>query len=159
MIENIDSLFKQLTHGVYVIGVSNNERQNAFTAAWVMQVSHAPPLLAISINPAHYSYQLLKSSNICTVNILANHQFYLAEHFGQSNPNKMSNHQWQQDQTGAPILSSSLAYFDCQVINYTEAGDHVIAVCRVVSAAQLCKGNPLLYTQTGDLDGSSTLYD
>lgn len=159
MIENIDSLFKQLTHGVYVIGVKDHERQNAFTAAWVMQVSHAPPLLAVSINPDHYSYQLLKNSNLCTINILADHQIALAEHFGRSNPDKMSTHQWQQDQTGAPILSSSLAYFDCQVIDYTEAGDHVIAVCKVLSAAQLSKGKPLLYSQTGDLDSSSTLYD
>ena len=51
MIENLDTLFKQISLGVYVIGVSDGERQNAFTAACVMQVSFNPPLLAISINP------------------------------------------------------------------------------------------------------------
>jgi len=33
MIENQDSLFKQISHGVYVIGVSDGNHQNAFTAA------------------------------------------------------------------------------------------------------------------------------
>jgi len=158
MIENIDELFKHLTHGVYVIGVRDGERQNAFTAAWVMQVSFNPPLLAISINPEHYSYQLLKCGKICTVNVLAQQQMVVAEHFGRSGKDKMAGFQWQQDHTGAPILSASLAYFDCQVSHFADAGDHVIAVCEVLSAALLNQGKPLLYNQTGNLDGSSELY-
>jgi hypothetical protein len=37
MIDTIETLVKQISHGVYVIGVGNGDRQNAFTAAWVMQ--------------------------------------------------------------------------------------------------------------------------
>ncbi|MDO9163213.1 MAG: flavin reductase family protein [Methylococcaceae bacterium] len=158
MIKNIDDVFKSLTHGVYVIGVRDDERQNAFTAAWVMQVSHTPPLLAFSINPKHYSYQLLKAGKICTVNVLAETQIVLAEHFGQSGKDKMADFQWHQDKTGAPILLASLAYFDCQVSHFTEAGDHVIAICEVLGAARVNHGRPMLYSQTGDLDGSSELY-
>ncbi|MDD5114344.1 MAG: flavin reductase family protein [Methylobacter sp.] len=159
MIENIDDVCKHLTHGVYVIGVRDGELQNAFTAAWVMQVSFTPPLLAISINPEHYSYQLLKAGNICTVNVLARDQMDLAEHFGQSRKDKMAGFTWHQDQTGAPILSNSLAYFDCRVSHFSEAGDHVIAICEVINAALLNQGKPMLYSQTGDLDGSSELYE
>jgi flavin reductase (DIM6/NTAB) family NADH-FMN oxidoreductase RutF len=78
VIENLDDLFKYISHGVYVIGVSNGEHQNAFTAAWVMQVSFKPPLLAISINPEHYSYQLLLASGVCTVNVLGEGQLLLS---------------------------------------------------------------------------------
>ena len=83
VIENIDDLFKYISHGVYVIGVSDGEHQNAFTAAWVMQVSFKPPLLAISINAEHYSYQLLLASGTCTVNVLGEEQLAIAEHFGR----------------------------------------------------------------------------
>jgi flavin reductase (DIM6/NTAB) family NADH-FMN oxidoreductase RutF len=34
----IVELCQLITHGVYVIGVSDGKHQNAFTAAWVMQV-------------------------------------------------------------------------------------------------------------------------
>jgi flavin reductase (DIM6/NTAB) family NADH-FMN oxidoreductase RutF len=159
MIENPDALFKQISCGVYVIGVSDGERQNAFTAACVMRVSFNPPLLAISINPEHYSYQLLKAGGICTVNVLGQDQYALAEHFGRSGKGKMAGFQWQKGKTGAPILSESLAYFDCQVSHYTDAGDHKIAVCKVIAAASLNEGRPLLYIQTGDMDGSSELYE
>jgi flavin reductase (DIM6/NTAB) family NADH-FMN oxidoreductase RutF len=158
MIEDIDKLFKQISLGVYVVGVSDGERQNAFTAACVMQVSFNPPLLAIGINPEHYSYQLLQAGGVCTVNVLGQDQYAIAEHFGCSAKDKMAGYQWQKGKTGAPILSESLAYFDCQVSHYTDAGDHKIAVCKVIAAARLKEGRPLLYNQTGDMDGSSELY-
>lgn len=159
MIENPETLFKQISHGVYVIGVSDGNHQNAFTAAWVMQVSFNPPLLAISINPGHYSYQLLQAGGVCAVNVLGQGQYAVAEHFGRPGKDKMAGFQWQKDKTGAPILSESLVYFDCQVSHYTDAGDHKIAVCKVIAGARLNEGRPLLYNQTGDMDGSSELYE
>jgi flavin reductase (DIM6/NTAB) family NADH-FMN oxidoreductase RutF len=159
MIENPSALCRYLSHGVYVIGVAAGERRNAFTAAWVMQVSFNPLMLAISINPAHYSYQLLHRGAVCTVNVLGQHQYGIAEHFGRSGlTDKMSGFNWKTDRTGAPILSESLAYFDCQVAHYTDAGDHKIAVCKVVAAGRLHEGTPLLYSQTGNMDGSDKLY-
>ncbi|MDO9423265.1 MAG: flavin reductase family protein [Methylobacter sp.] len=158
MIEHAEALLKQISHGVYVIGVGVGERQNAFTAAWVMQVSFDPLLLAISINPEHYSYQLMQASGVCTVNVLGQHQYSIAEHFGRSAQDKMAGFQWKTAETGAPVLSESLAFFDCQVSHYADAGDHKIAVCKVVAAAALNQGRSLLYSQTGDMDGSRELY-
>lgn len=159
-IENIESLIKQISHGVYVIGVSDGgEHRNAFTAAWVMQVSFNPLLLVFSINPAHYSYQLLQSGGVCTVNVLGQDQYAIAAHFGDSTlKDKMSGFQWQTAKTGAPVLSESLTYFDCQVSHYADAGDHKIVVCQVIAAAALNSGRPLLYSETGDMDGSSSIY-
>jgi len=157
MIENPDQLAKLISHGVYVIGVRDGERQNAFTAAWVMQVSFDPFLLAISINPGHYSYQLLKAGGICTVNVLGRDQYAVAEHFGRSVKDKMAGFDWRTASTGAPILSCGLAYFDCRVSHYADAGDHQIAICEVLAGA-LHAGQPLLYNQTGELDGSSEFY-
>jgi flavin reductase (DIM6/NTAB) family NADH-FMN oxidoreductase RutF len=78
MPENSSELCKYLSHGVYVVGVAAGEERNAFTAAWVMQVSFKPLLLAISINPHNYSYKLLETGGICTVNVLGQHQYHLA---------------------------------------------------------------------------------
>ncbi|MGZ5049463.1 MAG: flavin reductase family protein [Methylobacter sp.] len=158
MIENIDALVKQINHGVYVIGVGKGGRQNAFTAAWVMQVSFDPLLLAISINPEHYSFRLLQESGVCAISVLGRHQYAIAEHFGRSMPDKMKGYEWRIAETGAPVLSESLAYFDCKVSHYADAGDHKIAICKVVAAAALNQGSPMLYSQTGDMDGSSELY-
>jgi flavin reductase (DIM6/NTAB) family NADH-FMN oxidoreductase RutF len=90
--------------------------------------------------------------------VLGQEQYAIAEHFGHSDKDKMIDFQWQSDKTGAPILSESLAYFDCEVSHYSDAGDHKIAICKVISAARLKEGCPLLYSQTGGMDGSRELY-
>ncbi|NOU21353.1 MAG: flavin reductase [Methyloglobulus sp.] len=159
MIENASVLFNRITHGVYVIAVSNGTEQNAFTAAWVMQVSFDPPMIAFSINPEHYSYKLLQASGVCTVNVLGQDHLAIAAHFGQPGvKEKMATYRWQAGKTAAPVLSDCLAYFDCKLSHTTDAGDHKIAVCEVIAAAELNSGWPLLYSQTGNMDGSGELY-
>lgn len=159
MIENPESLLQHISHGVYVIGVSDGVHQNAFTAAWVMQVSFDPLLLAFSINPDHYSFKLLQAGGSCTVNVLGKEHYALAEHFGRSGlTNKMAGFEWRKSKSGAPVLLDSLVYFDCQVSHYAEAGDHKIAVCKIIDAELLNSGQPLLYGETGAMDGSSALY-
>lgn len=158
MIENAAELLKKISHGVYVIGVTRGANDNAFTAAWVMQVSFDPVLLALSINPGHHSYQLLRENGVCAVSVLDGGQQHVADHFGRSGPDKMAGFKWLRAETGAPILAAGLAYFDCRVLHYADAGDHKIAVCEVVAAAELRPGMPMLYAQTGDMDGSGELY-
>ncbi len=160
MIENASALFNKITHGVYVIGVSDGKEQNAFTAAWVMQVSFAPPLLAFSINPEHYSYKLLQAGKVCTVNVLGQDHLAIAAHFGQSGvKEKMTTYSWREGKTVAPVLSDSLAYFDCKLSHVADAGDHKIVVCEVIDAVELNSGWPLLYWQTGNMDASRELYE
>jgi flavin reductase (DIM6/NTAB) family NADH-FMN oxidoreductase RutF len=80
---SVSALFQRLTAGVYVIGVAYGEKRNAFTAAWVMQVSYDPLLIALSINPNHSSYLLLKEGRSFSVNVLKKGQLHLADHYGR----------------------------------------------------------------------------
>jgi flavin reductase (DIM6/NTAB) family NADH-FMN oxidoreductase RutF len=154
----MNELVKQISHGVYVIGVCNGEQTNAFTAAWVMQVSFNPLLLAFSINPKHRSYSMLRNSGVCAISVLKQNQTALAAHFSSSNADKMTGYQWQFGASFAPILSESSAYFDCNVTQTVAAGDHVIVICEVIDAGYLQQGQPMLYSETGDMDGSSQLF-
>jgi len=157
--EHIEHVLKNLTHGVYVVGVAEGNVKHAFTASWIMQASFSPILLAISINPKHASYSLLKQGKVCSVNVLSQQQIDLAAHFGTSGlVDKMSVGQWTTAITGAPILEQSLAYFDCKVSHETDAGDHRVVICEVMGAKLLHKGKPMLYAETGQLDNSAALY-
>ena len=82
MSNSLASLFKSVTTGVYVVGVAHGEVRNAFTAAFVMQVSYDPLLLALSINPHHSSYGLLNQGGVFSVNVLTKGQLALAAQFG-----------------------------------------------------------------------------
>ncbi|GDX85879.1 diguanylate cyclase [Methylococcaceae bacterium] len=136
----------------------DGEQTNAFTAAWVMQVSFSPLLLAFSINPKNRSYSMLRNSGVCAISVLKQNQIPLAQHFASSDVDKMTGYQWQYATSSAPILSESSAYFDCKVTQTVESGDHVIIVCEVIDAGYLQQRLPLLYSETGDIDRSSKMF-
>ena len=158
----VAALFHRLSSGVYVVGVADGKRRNVFTAAWVMQTSFDPLLLALSINPEHASYPLLHAGQGFTVNVLQQGQQELARRFGTRSgrdEDKLAGIRWRPGRTGAPILEDALAYFDCELGGGMVAGDHELLLGRVTDGKVLNRdAAPLTYAETGDMDGSSALY-
>jgi flavin reductase (DIM6/NTAB) family NADH-FMN oxidoreductase RutF len=158
----IEAVFRRLTLGVYVVGVAADGRVDGFTAAWVMQVSFDPLLLALSINRGHASYPLLHAGGGFVVNLLKREQLDLARTFGTQSGrhhDKLAGVRWRLGRGGAPILEQALGYFDCRLEGSMPAGDHELVLGRVIEARLLDPGAvPLTYSETGDLDGSSALY-
>jgi flavin reductase (DIM6/NTAB) family NADH-FMN oxidoreductase RutF len=158
----ISELFHRLSYGVYAIGVADGEKLDAFTAAWVMQVSFDPLLLALSINPDNASYELLHAGGGFTVNVLKQGQLELARRLGTRSgrdEDKLAGIRSHSGRTGAPVLEEALAYFDCKLAGRMRAGDHQLVLGRVVDGTILdTRAAPLTYAETGDMDGSSALY-
>ena len=157
---SIAALFQRLTQGVYVVGVAHGEVRNAFTAAWVMQVSFDPLLLALSINPHHSSYGLLKEGRAFSVNVLKKGQLELAAHYGRpAGPDKLALTEWTTGRIGVPLLREALAWFECQVVGEHPAGDHVLVLGKVINGKLLdSKAEPMTYRETGAMDGASALF-
>ena len=160
MTSSIAALFRTLTQGVYVIGVAHGEERNAFTAAWVMQVSFDPLLLALSINPNHSSYRLLKGSGAFSVNVLKRDQLDLAARFGDAaREDRLAEAEWTFARRSLPVLSDGLAWFASEVLHECPAGDHRLVVGKVIDGKLVDeRAEPLTYRDTSDLDGASTLF-
>jgi flavin reductase (DIM6/NTAB) family NADH-FMN oxidoreductase RutF len=158
--KSIAALFERLTQGVYVVGVADGGARNAFTAAWVMQVSYDPLLLALSISPEHSSYALLKEGRAFGVNVLKKGQLDLAAHFGRSDGfDKLSSTQWTTDRFGLPLLREALAWFGCRVVSEHPAGDHRLVVGKVFDGKLLdSEAAPMSYRETGAMDGAVALF-
>jgi flavin reductase (DIM6/NTAB) family NADH-FMN oxidoreductase RutF len=156
----IATLFKSLTTGVYVVGVAHGEVCDAFTAAFVMQVSYDPLLLALSINPRHSSYGLLKQGGAFSVNVLKKGQLELAALFGgRAGASKLASTGWAPGRTGVPLLHQSLAWFECQVVGEHPAGDHAVVLGKVIDGRLIdSNAKPMIYSETGAMDGSAALF-
>jgi flavin reductase (DIM6/NTAB) family NADH-FMN oxidoreductase RutF len=161
-VADVADLFRRLTAGVYVVGVAEGERRNAFTAAWLTQVSFDPLLLALSVNPGHASWPLLLGGGGFTVSVLAREQLDLARHFGTRSArdgDKLAGIGWRPGKAGAPILDGAVACLECRLVQRMTAGDHEIVIARPVAGAILRPDAvPLAYADTGDLDGSRELF-
>jgi len=155
-------LFRRLTNGLYVVGVAHGEQRNAFTAAWLTQVSFDPLLVALSINPTHASYPILAAAGEFAVSVLRQGQLPLARHYGTHSGwavDKLEGQHWQTSSSGAPVLSDALAYLDCRITSRHPAGDHELVLAQVVGGRVLAPSAvPMSYAETGNLDGSAALY-
>jgi flavin reductase (DIM6/NTAB) family NADH-FMN oxidoreductase RutF len=156
------ALFRRMTTGVYVVGVAHGGRANAFTAAWITEVSFDPLLLALAINPEHASYPLLKASGSFVVNVLHEGQAELAGHFGTQSgrdTDKLRGIRTRPGHSGAPVLLEAAAYLECRVVGSMPAGDHELVVAQVVGGDVLAEDAvPLRSAETAELDGSDELY-
>ena len=156
------ALFRRLTLGVYAVGVTDGRQRDAFTAAWIMQASFNPLMLAVSINPDNASYELLHATGGFTVNVLKQGQLELARRLGTRSgraEDKLAGIRCRPGRLGSPILEDSLAYFECELMGRTRAGDHELVLGKVVDGKILDpNAAPLTYAETGDMDGSSALY-
>lgn len=124
-------LFRQLTVGVYVIGVAHGSRRDAFTAASVLQVSYSPLLILVGVNPDHAAYRLLCGGSAFAVSVLKADQLAVARHFGtptDARADKLAGRAWHPGRDGAPILDHALAYFECETVGDWPAGDHRIVL-------------------------------
>jgi flavin reductase (DIM6/NTAB) family NADH-FMN oxidoreductase RutF len=96
------------------------------------------------------------------VNVLKRGQLELARRFGTRSgreEDKLAGIKSHPGRRGTPILDDALAYFDCEVMGRTRAGDHELVLGRVLDGKILDRGAaPLTYAETGDMDGSAALY-
>jgi flavin reductase (DIM6/NTAB) family NADH-FMN oxidoreductase RutF len=156
------ALFRQLTLGVYIVGVADGARRDAFTASAVMQASYNPLILSLAINPEHASYALLCAGKTFAVSVLEQTQMQLARRFGSSGPeaaDKMDSVVWRYGRRGAPILRDGLGFFECALRADVPAGDHRVVLGQVIDGAVLWPaGVPLAYADTRNLDHSAELY-
>ncbi|BBL72227.1 diguanylate cyclase [Methylogaea oryzae] len=154
------ALFQRLTHGVYAVGVAHGEQRNAFTAAWVMQVSFNPLMLALSINPNHSSYGMLRQGKAFSINVLKKDQLELAAHYAEpASADKLALVEWVPGRSGVPLINDALAWFECEVAGECPAGDHVVVLGRVVDGKlRDAAAEPMTYRDTGSMDGAAALF-
>jgi flavin reductase (DIM6/NTAB) family NADH-FMN oxidoreductase RutF len=152
---------RRLTAGVYVVSAAHGGAADAFTAAWVMQVSFDPLLVAVSVNPGHATWPLIRDGRRFVISVLGSGQQDLARHFGTSSGrdhDKVSEIAWVTAGQGH-ALAAAAAWLECTVHDIVAAGDHTIVIADVVNGAVLQPAvAPLRYADTGNMDGSATLF-
>ena len=163
MSDAVADFMQTISTGVYVIGVCDEQRTNAFTASSVVPVSYKPVIVALAVGLNHASRAIIESGRAFTINVLKRNQLELARQFGTVSgrqANKLGGAvPWRPGLSGAPILLDSLAYIECELVNVVPAGDHELVLGKVVDGGVLAADEaPLLYRDTRNIDGARELY-
>jgi flavin reductase (DIM6/NTAB) family NADH-FMN oxidoreductase RutF len=157
-LDPIVEALESMPYGLYIIGSRGSDNINGMMADWTMQVSFNPRLIAVSLESNSTTLRNLRETGYFTVNMLGAEQRSLAVKFCQ--PRQASKIQGRSEGAAAviydkmagvpyqmgrlsdcPILDEGIAYLECQVHELVDAGDHVLAVGRVLDGAILREGS------------------
>lgn len=116
-----------------------------FTANSFGSVSLDPPLVLFSLSKQAQSLRAFLSASAFAVNVLSEDQQALSDRFATRLADKWQGVAHETWQLGVPILSDSLASFECEYRYTYDAGDHVIFVGEVKRMDRRPGGRPLVY--------------
>lgn len=141
-------------YGVYVVTTGGESKEvGAFTAAWLMQVSFDPLLLALAVDKTSHSQALLEENRVFAINFLGQGQTPLAARLGTPHhiqPHKFTSVARHPGVTGVPVLDEVLAYLECEASHILDpGGDHVIYVGKVVAGEVRRREPPLTLERSG----------
>jgi flavin reductase (DIM6/NTAB) family NADH-FMN oxidoreductase RutF/pimeloyl-ACP methyl ester carboxylesterase len=113
---------------------------NSFTS-----VSLDPPLILFCLAKSSGSLDALSKASHFAINVLHMGQQLSSNRFARRDEERFDAVDWERWQSGVPILSGSLASFECERHEIVDAGDHLVFIGRVMMAKFEPRRDPLLY--------------
>jgi len=147
---NIEAFFK-ISYGVYIITTGTKEKQGGYIANTAFQVTAEPPRFAISCHKENYSSEIIRECGNFAISVLERDAPPgIIGDFGYNSSkdfDKLKSKNYFRGKTGVPIVAdSSLAWFECKVIDHIEVGTHILFIGDVVDYGLLDpEGIPLTY--------------
>jgi flavin reductase len=130
----------RLGAAVHLVTSAGLAGKTGFTATAVCSVSDSPAMLLVCLNRRSNSAPVLAQNGVFCVNTLGASEEKLADIFaGKSGVHleeRFAEGEWVTLKTGAPVLVSAVAAFDCRVIEIKAMASHNV-VFGVVEAVRL----------------------
>jgi 3-hydroxy-9,10-secoandrosta-1,3,5(10)-triene-9,17-dione monooxygenase reductase component len=135
--------------GVTIVTTSVDGQPAGLSVNSFASVSLHPPLVLFAVTDQSSTWPRIREVGFFCVNVLADDQEDLSRAFAARGTDKFRGVGWRAAESGAPILSGTLAWLDCTVEAEHPGGDHVIVVGRVREMGVAGEGAPLVFYRGG----------
>lgn len=120
--------------GLTVVTASRAEGPVGFTCQSFTSLSLSPPTILVSMARASRTYPAIALHSKFCVNILGLGFDRLASDFAVLEPRlRFTRHAWSSSAEGNPVLDAAMAWLDCDLSQWIEVEDHVLAIGKVVA--------------------------
>jgi len=135
-----------LPAGVVVVSAAAGAGFRGLTASSFTSVSLDPPLVLVCLDAASQTRDAVAGTGRFSVSVLERRQEFVAERFAGRAP--LVDPAWRDvphdlGANGLPLVRGCVAWFECELRDLHEAGDHDIAVGQVRAAGRRT-GEPLV---------------
>ncbi|NNG18984.1 flavin reductase family protein [Naumannella sp. ID2617S] len=134
---------------VLVTGVAPDGELLAMIVGTFTSVSLDPPLVAFLPQRSSRTFSRLQECESLCINVLAGDQEDACRSIVSRRENKFVGLDWFPSPSGDPVLAGSVAWMDVRLDSTIDAGDHWIAMCRVLDMAVHNPVAPLIFFQRG----------
>jgi flavin reductase (DIM6/NTAB) family NADH-FMN oxidoreductase RutF len=130
--DELRNVMRLIPAPVAVVTVDLEGERIGLTVASLVSLSLEPPLVGIAVRRDAALHELLRRAGEFGVNVLAEGQEHLAQHFARGVPPIAL---WQgipvREADGPPLLEGALAWLRCRLTDEHETGDHTLFVGEV----------------------------
>lgn len=142
--------FHKLSYGLYLIATELNGSKYGYIGNTAFQVTAEPSQIAISSHKKNFTTDKILESKKFSISVLKKEvNTSLIGEFGfmsGSDFDKFRNVETISSVTGAPIVvESSVAWFDCKVLNSVDVGSHLLIIGEVLDSDVISGEEPLTY--------------
>jgi flavin reductase (DIM6/NTAB) family NADH-FMN oxidoreductase RutF len=145
----------QVTHGLYILTSHDGDRINGQCLDALMQVTNAPPRIAVGVGVKSLTHEMIQTSGRFCVSVLDRTDATsgdVVRRFGfQSGRtvDKFEGFAHELNEHGIPFLPNAVAVYDCTVLPdlTVDLGTHSLFVASVDQAGTRDDGEPLTYNE------------
>jgi flavin reductase len=147
--EHFREAMSRVGSAVHIVTTGGPGGAAGITANAVTSVTAEPPTMLFCLNKSSRVAPLLLANGVFCVNTLASADQELSDIFagrtGHSFEERFAAATWRTLTTGAPVLASALAAFDCRLIESREMSTHLILIGQVEAVEIAPQSEALLY--------------
>ncbi len=151
---DVSALFK-IGYGLYVVTSNDGNRHNGLIVNTVTQVTNTPNRIAVTINKANYSHNVIKNTgimNICCLSVEA--PFTVFQNFGfksGKDTDKFQDMPFWTSENGLAVPSQYVnAFISLKVEQYIDFDTHGMFVCTITEAKNITDKETMTYTYYQD---------
>jgi flavin reductase (DIM6/NTAB) family NADH-FMN oxidoreductase RutF len=133
---------------VVVTAAPPGGERRGITVSSFTSVSLEPPLVVICILKSASAHEAIEEASAFAVNILAEDQGALSDHFAKSGltaEEQFGTVEHQDRDEEPPLIDGCLGYLDCTVVNKLEQADHTLFFGEVQAGKVLREAQPLVF--------------
>lgn len=149
--DQIDDVFAKKVSEVHLVSARDGDRVTGLIAASAMRVSHSK--VVVSVRKGGLTQQYISKGRVFAINILGKDQVHLVKRFAfftGGDGEKFEGVPYTTKATGCPIITGSVGYLDCRVLDSMDCGDHLLFLGEIADASLLKDGSLLRSSDLAD---------
>ncbi|MEE0858610.1 MAG: flavin reductase [Acutalibacteraceae bacterium] len=143
------SILRNLSYGMYAIGVNGETKKSACIVNTVFQISSKPAVIAVSLNSSCYTAEQVEKTGRFSVTVLntsAPREVFTALGFASGyDKDKLAEVEYTVADDLPVITQGMCCYLICKVTEKIQVGDHTVYFAEVTDTSENYEGEPMTY--------------